>query len=72
MVLSSKRKMHYSCACQQCKIANTTDVGHKIKKMNEKKLRAMAKEELRKAVKETKRELEEVDVIFSIRSPRNG
>lgn len=72
MIQSSKKKAHYGCHCTQCNYAAATKTGQKIHNQYERKLRRQAKQELQKAVKDAQRELEDVDVIPSNRTPRIG
>lgn len=72
MIQSSKKKAHYGCQCTQCNYAAATKAGQKIHNLNERKLRRLNKRELDRAVKEAQHELEDVDVIPSLRSPRIG
>jgi hypothetical protein len=69
MVQSSKKKAHVGCSCKQCKAGAGTEAGQIIHNQNERKLRRLAKVELSKAIKETKRELEDIDVLGQIGSP---
>lgn len=66
---NSKQKAHQSCSCEQCKRGAGTAFGQCIQHLNEKKLRSLGKQELKKVVQGGERELEEVDVISKINSP---
>lgn len=72
MIQSSKKKAHYGCSCGQCKAAAGTDAGQQIHNLCERKLRRQAKQELKRAVQEAQRELDDIDVIPSSRTPRIG
>lgn len=72
MIQSSKKKAHYGCSCGQCKAAGGTAFGQMTHNQYERKLRRQAKQELQKAVKDAQRELEDVDIIPSNRTPRIG
>lgn len=69
MEKSSKKKAHRSCSCSQCVSGRSTKAGQAIHKNNERKLRRMSKEELRRAVQETKQDLEDTDVLPFLNSP---
>lgn len=72
MIQSSKKKAHYGCSCTQCKRAAGQPIGQFVHNQCERKLRRQAKQELSKAVKQLKSELEDIDVIPSDRTPRIG
>ena len=61
MLGSSKKKMHHSCHCRQCQHAKGTDAGQFYFKLEEKILRQQTKQELRKAIRELPRDLDEID-----------
>lgn len=61
MLGSSKKKMHHSCHCQQCQHANGTDTARLYYKLEEKSLRQQTKQELRKAIRDLPRDLDEID-----------
>jgi hypothetical protein len=69
MEQSSKKKAHQSCSCDRCTMGRATKAAQLVHKQNEKKLRRMTKLELRKAVMDAQRELEDIDVLGRINSP---
>jgi hypothetical protein len=70
MELSCKKKAHVSCSCSQCKRGAGSESGQAVHKANEKKLRRLAKNELKKALLEAdKDQLQDIDVLRQIGSP---
>jgi hypothetical protein len=72
MLGSSKKKVHISCQCRQCQHARGMTGYKDIIRGEEKAFRQQTKQELRKAMRELARELDEIDIPYNMPGLRLG